>query len=166
MSGVPGTRFLALIVALTVTSACKSPSSPRPAPISDTDKAAVRAADQAFEAAVRAGNTDAIAATYQEDAALLPPNMPAQKGRDAIRSSWAALLKDYVVDVESGTDALEGCGDLAYQVGHFRMHGTPKAKGGHPFTDEGKFLEVLKRQADGSWKYVADMYSSSLPLQH
>jgi uncharacterized protein (TIGR02246 family) len=160
------TRLLATIGALTVASACKPLSSPGPAPLSNADKAAVRAADQAFEAAVRAGNTDGIAATYQEDATLLPPNLPAQKGRDAIRSSWAAVLKDYVVEVESGTDALEGCGDLAYQVGHFRMHGTPKAKGGQPFTDEGKFLEVLKKQPDGSWKYAADMYSSNLPLQH
>ena len=29
---------------------------------------------------------------------------------------------------------------------------------------EGKFLEVLKRQPDGSWSYVVDMYSSNCPI--
>jgi hypothetical protein len=30
--------------------------------------------------------------------------------------------------------------------------------------DEGKFLEVLRRQPDGSWRYAVDMYSSDLPV--
>ncbi len=160
------------IIAATTASACTSSSTADrkqerpPVDISDADKAAIQAADQAFEAAVKAGNTDGIAAIYMEDATLLPPNLPAQKGRNAIRDSWGGLLKDYAVQIESGSDALEGRGDLAYQVGHFRLRGTPKTKGGHPFTDEGKFLEVLKKQPDGSWKYVADMYSSNLPPQH
>ena len=32
--------------------------------------------------------------------------------------------------------------------------------------DEGKFLEILKKQPDGSWKYLVDMYSSNLAPQH
>ena len=28
---------------------------------------------------------------------------------------------------------------------------------------EGKFVEVWKKQADGQWKVVADMFSSDLP---
>lgn len=163
---------LATIAVLATASGCQSSSTAdrnqpgAPVNLSDADKAAIEAADQAFEAAVKAGNIDGITAIYMEDATLLPPNLPAQKGRNAIRDLWGGLLKEYAVQIESGSDALEGRGDLAYHVGHFRMQGTPKAKGGHRFTDEGKFLEVLKKQADGSWKYVADMYSSNLPAQH
>lgn len=31
-------------------------------------------------------------------------------------------------------------------------------------TDKGKFLEVWKKQADGNWKCVADMFSSDVPV--
>ena len=30
--------------------------------------------------------------------------------------------------------------------------------------DRGKYLEVWKKQADGKWKVVADMFNSDLPL--
>jgi ketosteroid isomerase-like protein len=38
----------------------------------------------------------------------------------------------------------------------------PKTK--KPVTDKGKYAEVYKKQADGSWKAVADMDSSDTPL--
>ncbi len=44
-----------------------------------------------------------------------------------------------------------------------RRYPRPKASG---VADEGKFLEILKKQPDGSWKYVVDMYSSNLAPQH
>ena len=31
-------------------------------------------------------------------------------------------------------------------------------------TDKGKYLTVFKKQPDGSWKAVADMINSDLPL--
>jgi ketosteroid isomerase-like protein len=38
----------------------------------------------------------------------------------------------------------------------------PKDK--KPITDHGKYLTVFKKQPDGSWKMVADMINSDLPL--
>lgn len=40
-----------------------------------------------------------------------------------------------------------------------------KGSQGKPETDRGKFLEVWKRQADGHWKTVADVYNSDLRLR-
>jgi ketosteroid isomerase-like protein len=34
---------------------------------------------------------------------------------------------------------------------------------GKPMTDQGKTLEIWKKQTDGSWKCVADMWSSDFP---
>ena len=67
---------------------------------------------------------------------------------------------------EVASDTIEGRGDLAYNQGHYRFTAVPKAKGVPGVADEGKFLEILKKQPDGSWKYVLDMYSSNLALQH
>lgn len=53
--------------------------------------------------------------------------------------------------IEYGVD-----GDLAYQVGTFAVRGTPQP-------EEGKFVNVLKRQADGSWKVAVSIFNSDRP---
>jgi uncharacterized protein (TIGR02246 family) len=137
-----------------------------PAELSQSDLAAIAAADSAFAAAANSGNVDGVAAVYASNAALLPPNLPPQKGRAAIRSFWAGFLNAYTVRFELGSDAVEGRGDLAYNVGHYRFTAVPKAKSDPGVADEGKFVEILRRQPDGSWKYVVDMYSSNLAPAH
>jgi uncharacterized protein (TIGR02246 family) len=137
-----------------------------PLKLSEADLAAIRATDSAFVAATNAGNVDGVAAVYANDAALLPPNLPPQKGREAIRSFWGGFLKAYTVRFEIGSDTIEGRGDLAYNLGHYRFTALPKAKGDPGVADEGKFVEILKKQPDGSWRYVVDMYSSNLAPQH
>jgi uncharacterized protein (TIGR02246 family) len=120
------------------------------------------AADSLFAVGTNTGDVDQVAATYAEDAVLLPPGAPPVKGRTAIREFWNGFLQPYTVVLTLGTDQIEGRGDLAYVVGHYHMVTTPKAKGTPAQAPEdGKFLEVFKRQADGRWRYVVDMYSSN-----
>ena len=52
-------------------------------------------------------------------------------------------------------------GDLAYVTGTYELSETD-AKG-KPMTDKGKYLEVWKKQVDGNWKCVIDMFNSDLP---
>ena len=137
-----------------------------PAALPEGDLAGIRAADSAFAASANAGNVDGVVAVYAGTAALLPPNLPAQKGQSAIRSFWGGFLDAYTVKFELESDVIEGRGDLAYNMGHYRFTAVPKAKENPGVADEGKFLEVLKRQPDGTWKYVVDMYSSNLAPQH
>ena len=134
--------------------------------LSAADHAGIRSADSAFMAAANAGDADGIAEVYAEDGSLLAPNLPPQKGRDAVRAFWGGFLDAYTVRFEVASDTIEGRGDLAYNQGHYRFTAVPKAKGLPGIADEGKFLEILKKQRDGSWKYIIDMYSSNLALQH
>jgi uncharacterized protein (TIGR02246 family) len=137
-----------------------------PAELTDADRAAIRAADSSFAAAATAGDVDAVAAVYARDASLLAPNLPPQKGQTAIRSFWGGFFNAYTVKFEISSDTIEGRGDLAYNVGQYRFTAVPKVRSNPGVADEGKFLEVLKKQPDGSWKYVVDMYSSNLAPQH
>lgn len=150
--------------------ACRTEGTPARDPaaseLSEADRGSIRAVDSAFVAAINGGNLDALAAVYATNASLLPPNLPSQKGRNAIRSFWAGLTNAYTVRFEVGSDTIEGRGDLAYNVGHYRFTAVPKAKSAPGVADEGKFLGILKKQSDGSWKYVVDMYSSNLAPQH
>jgi uncharacterized protein (TIGR02246 family) len=143
-----------------------APQSDAPAAISPADETKIRSVDSAFAAAANAGDVAGIVAVYASDAALLAPNLPPQKGHDAIQAFWSGLLDAYTVRFELGSDTIEGRGDLAYNQGHYRFTAVPKAKGAPGSADEGKFVEILRKQPDGSWKYVVDMYSSNLALQH
>jgi uncharacterized protein (TIGR02246 family) len=134
--------------------------------LSDADHAGIRSADSAFMAAANAGDADGIAEVYAEDGSLLAPNLPPQNARTASRPFWGGFLDAYTVRFEVASDTIEGRGDLAYNQGHYRFTAVPKAKGVPGIADEGKFLEILKKQRDGSWKYIIDMYSSNLALQH
>jgi uncharacterized protein (TIGR02246 family) len=136
------------------------------ATFSATDSAAIAAGDSAFVTAIDAGNGDGVAALYAGDAALLPPNLPMQKGHNAIRAFWGGFLDAYAVKFELGADVIEGRGDLAYELGRYRFTAVPKAKNSPGIADEGKYVTVLKKQPDGSWKLVVDIYNSSLAPQH
>jgi uncharacterized protein (TIGR02246 family) len=133
-----------------------------PAELAAGDLAGIRAADSAFMAAANAGDAEAVAGVYTGTAMLLPPNLPPQRGRSAIRSFWDGFFKAYTVKFELASDTIEGRGDLAYNVGQYRYTAVPKARSEPGMADEGKFVEILRKQPDGSWKYVVDMYSSNL----
>jgi uncharacterized protein (TIGR02246 family) len=160
-------RVVLVCAAVLALQACHSSDSAeaKPAQLSATDLAGIRAADSSFMAAANAGDVDGVAAVYTSDAALLPPNLPPQRGRNAIKGYWGGLLQAYTVKFELGSDTIEGRGDLAYNVGHYRLTAVPKDKANPGMADEGKFVEILKKQGDGTWKYVVDMYSSNLAGQ-
>ena len=50
---------------------------------------------------------------------------------------------------------------LAYVMGVYQF--TQKDPQGKPVTDHGKTVEVWKKQADGKWKTVVDIFNSDLP---
>ena len=133
------------------------------APLSAGDLAAIRATDTAFSSAAAAGNGAGLAALYLPDAHLMPPNATAIRGREAIGKFWGGLVGAYRVQATVTSEEIEGYGDLAYARGRYTMDLTPKGKAGPPAHDQGKFLEILRRQPDGSWRYAVDMYSSDLP---
>jgi uncharacterized protein (TIGR02246 family) len=133
-------------------------------PLAAEEVAAIRGLDSAFASAAESGNAGAVAALYTTDARLMPPNEPVVKGREAIQKFWGGFLAAYSVKFVIAADEVEGRADLAYARGRYTMDGTPKAAGAPPFHDEGKYLEVLRRGADGHWQYAVDMYSSDLPV--
>jgi ketosteroid isomerase-like protein len=130
--------------------------------LSAGDSTAIAGSDSAFVAAANGGNVEALVSLYAVDAALLPPNLPLQRGRAAVRRYWGGLLDAYTLRFEIAPDLIEGRGDLAYNLGHYRFTAVPKVKSAPGIADEGKFVVILKKQDDGSWKYVADIFNSNL----
>ncbi|HTS89866.1 MAG TPA: DUF4440 domain-containing protein [Gemmatimonadales bacterium] len=141
-------------LALMTVAACQ----PKPAALSGADLQALHGVTQSFKDHVMAKDWDAVTRLYADSASLLPPNAPAVHGRAAIRGYFAAFPP--VTAFTLVDDTIDGVGDLAYGHGHYVLTlGLP----GSP-VDSGKYLNVLRRQADGSWQYVEDTWNSSAPM--
>jgi len=52
-------------------------------------------------------------------------------------------------------------GELAYLSGTYEL--TLNDASGKPVKDRGKYVEVWKKQADGTWKATVDIWNSDLP---
>jgi uncharacterized protein (TIGR02246 family) len=130
-----------------------------------TDAGAVRRAiDEAnarFVAAMKRGDTTAMAANYSDDAVIMMPNEAAWHGRDAVRKGFGRFLSQMPVkDMKANTEDVMVSGDLAVETGSYEM--TAQPKGGKEVTDKGKYITVWKRQPDGSWRIVRDINNSDL----
>ena len=55
----------------------------------------------------------------------------------------------------------EKISDCLNSVGNYTM--TLRPAGADPIRDEGKYVVVYRRQADGSWKAAADIFNTNLP---
>jgi len=134
---------------------------PAPAKLSDADVAALRAGVDSIAAQILSGRDSAAAAHYTENAVFMVPNLPALEGRAAIRAWFAGgpPLATFTLTSKE----IDGVGDVAYVRGTWTL--TIAAAGKTPaIEDHGKFLEVRRRQADGSWLMVADIFNSDVPL--
>lgn len=151
----PTARTALASVFLALLSACRS----EPAPISAADREAIDQASQRFVAHLLAGHADSISALYADDAVMMPPNAPSVHGREAIRAFVAAYPP--VTEATLTNDTIVGFGDRAYVRGHYVMRlNLPGAP-----IDSGKFLEIRRRAADGTWQLEVDIFNSSVPLQ-
>ncbi len=146
-------------VVLLVMAACQ-PSGP--ATLSQEDIAGIEATTQAWVEAVNAGDWAAVSATYTEDAVRLPPNQPAVQGRGDIQAWFEAFPPASDVNLEWAE--IEGVGDVAFVRGSFTLIVTPE--GMDAVADTGKFLDVLRRQADGSWLIHRNIFNSNLAATH
>jgi ketosteroid isomerase-like protein len=157
------TLALSVVAALVIAAGCSSKPE-TPPDNSAAAVAAVQKADADWSAAAQALNADSWVAFYGDDAVVLAPNAPMAMTKDDIHKSIANLLALPGLSVSWQTTKAEASrsGDLAYTYGTYVL--TANDASGKPSTDHGKYSEVWKKQADGTWKCVVDIWNSDLPM--
>lgn len=128
--------------------------------LTPNDIAAMRTIAEQDAAIVLNRDWDALAARFAPTAVRMPPNAPAQEGRDAIRAALEATPPMSAFDFRMVD--LQGDGQLAYMRVAWSVTVTPP--GGDAVSDAGKILIVFEKQPDGSWLTVADAWNSDVPL--
>jgi len=151
-------RCLGFALALTAVaslSACHAP----PSDITEADVAAIRAAIDTYVSAALAGDWEKWGTVLAPDYIQMPPGQPSVVGREAAVASQktSGKLSSFTVAV----DEIAGQGNLAYARGTYAEAGT--LADGSSFSDHGKWLQILRRQPDGTWLYTRLLWHSDVP---
>ena len=125
-----------------------------------TADSSLLAADNAWASAATNKEMDQFYGSISEDVVLLAPNAPIAKGPDSFGMLFA--LPAVALNWHPVSANVAGSGDLGYTYGTYEL--SFDGPGGERIVDNGKYMTVWKKAADGSWKVVADMFNTSLPL--
>ena len=101
---------------------------------------------------------------WASDAVVLPPGQPEVRGHDAIREMLRAneQIPGFEVSWEPKEACVSASGDLAYSIGHnyFSMLDST----GKKITVFNRGVEIWKKQEDGTWKNVVDIFNADPTL--
>ncbi len=116
--------------------------------------------DEAWSKAAHARDVEGVASYYADDALVFPPNAPVCVGKAAAKEAWGAFLSDpnFSLSWRALHAEVSKSGDLGFTSGTYED--SYKDQDGKIVHETGKFLCVWKKQRDGSWKSIQDMWNA------
>ena len=151
---------LALLVAVLVLAGCAAEASQNASDATGLDDVYDR-----FTAAYENGDPEAVVALYTDDAFYLPggDGNPILQGKDALRDefSFVADRKEQGIGLTIAFDIVNRSveGDRAVDIGYYKI--TSTRPDGTQGVSVGKFVGVLVRGDDGTWRFRVDGYSGA-----
>ena len=152
------------IALLTFACACQPQTPQTPPDTRAADEAAIKEFDAQWSKAASAKDLDKMLSYYADDALVLQPNGPMVNSKDAVRKIWKEVLA--APGFSGGWTATKvevaKSGEIGYVSGTWEF--TMNGPNGKLATERGKFVEVVRKQANGQWKCVVDIWNSDVPL--
>jgi uncharacterized protein (TIGR02246 family) len=157
------TSLFVCLALVALSAGCSNPPAPPP-DTRATDLQAVKDVEAAWIKDMATKDADKFASYFAEDGCALYPGAGILNGKAAIKAAAVASFADpnFSMTWESTRAVASKGGDMVYSQGTYTMTMTnPKTK--KPITDKGKYLTIYTKQADGTWKAVADTLNSDSP---
>jgi uncharacterized protein (TIGR02246 family) len=154
-------RFVVLVVAgvLLACTGCASAGS-------QTDvQSQILRLDAEWSRAAQDRDVDRVVSFWSDDATVFPPGSPSVAGKAAIREFVAKSFRTpgFSISWKTTTVAVSRSGDMAYTTGTNRV--TFSLSDGRQVTVDGKAVAVWRREKDGLWKCVVDIWNDVSPSQ-
>lgn len=130
--------------------------------LTNEDIAAIKKTWQGYMQACIDGDWDLATTCFTEDAIRMPKNAPAEQGSEAIRLRFEAV--DRILDWNIHSLEIDGECGIAYVRSSYTESVIFKGRT-EPFSETGKWLCVLRKQRDGSWLFIMDIWNSDAPIK-
>jgi uncharacterized protein (TIGR02246 family) len=129
-------------------------------PNPNPDQQAIRKLDKDWSAAAGSKDVEKTISFYSDDASAFPFNAPIATGKEQIRQVWSHLmsLPGFALTFSPTKIEVAKSGDLAYDIGTFELKSNDAE--GNATTTVGKYVVVWKKQPDGQWKAIADIFNT------
>lgn len=138
-----------------------APPPAEPAGPSAEDITAIRAMTDRFREALLAKDWPALESLYADRAVLMPPEAATVMGARPI-ADWFAGSGLTVKTLDTTVDAIGGSGNLAVNRGTYTLVAVPSGATGD-VTERGRYLWVVQRQTNGTWRITADIWNTDAP---
>lgn len=120
-------------------------------------KKGIEELDAAYTEAFNEGDVAGCAEVFTGDVITLVPEQPMARGKRALED----ILRSMIDKTNGGTHSNKLVeygveGHLACQVGTYAFTGTNPP-------EEGKYVNILKRRADSTWKVFVSRFSTDKP---
>ena len=126
------------------------------------DRAALRRTDEEWSAlAAQGADVDRIVSYWSDDAKVYPPGAPILEGKQAIRDFIAASLATpgFTVSWEPADVVVAPGESIGYTAGRNRL--TFPDSSGNLVTSAGRYVTVWRKDPDGAWKCVIDIWNNA-----
>jgi ketosteroid isomerase-like protein len=150
---------LSALLFIVLLAACQAPA-PDAGPLSDEEAAAIESTSDEWAESLMANDATAANAFYAADAVLMPPNMPSFGIGPALEEFLAGFT---VTDFSTTSREIDGRGDLAYERAHYEISSYSAGAAEIPTTSRGKYLNIWRKQADGSWLITINTWNDDAP---
>jgi uncharacterized protein (TIGR02246 family) len=137
-----------------------TPQAKKPSVSTSTDEQMITEVSAARAKAFNQSDAEGIAQHFTADAILMAPGKGVMIGKDSVRAYYQAIFDQYEPVLESHYEEVLVEGDLAYGRGEATVMLTP-LEGGASTVSTSKYLNILRRQPDGSWKTTHDIWNSN-----
>jgi len=129
----------------------------------EAERSALREAAASYHAAATAKNVQQVVALYDETALMVPPNSDLVEGLEGVGNYRFGFIETEGVELsfEILRAEVAQSGDMGWTISLGQI--TINRPEGPPGRDLVRDFHTWKKQPDGSWKVVVDMWNSGLP---
>jgi len=128
----------------------------------EADVAAINELFNQYASSINAGDIDLWISLWADDGIQMPPGNPAVIGKENIKAGLQSSFDLFNWKMTIDGEEVKVAGDWAFARGNYTYTLTPKEEG-KTIKGSGKYLSILAKQADGSWKFARDCFNNNAP---
>ena len=155
------TKLFVLVFSVVLITSCNNRQSQTPLSNDhSTDVAAIMKADSEWDKASEAKSAEGWLSFYSDDAIMMPPGENVCKDKTSREVSIKKMFAIPGMSLRFQTTKVEisQMGDLGYAVGVYQWR--IQDSDGKEYNETGKYCETWKKQSDGKWKCIVDIWNA------